>query len=97
MAGQVAKIGWRVTGLAVGLGAASVTRTLLTKVWAKQLGGDPPTNPASRETTWPEALAWAAASGVAITIMRMVAARGAAGLWEKATGSLPPGMEEVTP
>ncbi len=91
----VAKVGWKVVGMATGLAAAKATRKALDVGWSKTRGGDPPRNPASRETDWSEAIAWAVASGIALGLARLLAARGTAKLWEKATGSLPPGLETV--
>jgi Protein of unknown function (DUF4235) len=48
-----------------------------------------------RDVTMAEALAWAVASGVAVGVARMLAARKAADYWRRSTGSLPPGLEEV--
>ena len=59
--------------------------------------GCSPKNPAAPGTNWIEALTWAAASGIAIAIGRMVAARGAAGFYKKLTGKLPPGLESEGP
>ena len=91
----VAKFVWKVVGVLTGLIATMVTRKVLDKTWAKTKGGDPPRNPAVRSTTWIEALTWAAASGIAVAIARLLTARGAAAAWEKSTGQLPPGVEEV--
>lgn len=91
----VAKVGWKVVGVATGLAAAKATRKAMDVGWSKTRGGEPPRNPASRETDWSEAIAWAVASGIALGLARLLAARGTAKLWEKATGSLPPGLETV--
>ena len=91
----VAKVGWKVVGVATGLVAAKATRKALDVGWSKTRGGEPPRNPASRETDWSEAIAWAVASGIALGLARLLAARGTAKLWEKAIGSLPPGLETV--
>ncbi len=89
------KMLWKVVGLGAGLTAAKVSRSVLDKTWAKTKGGEPPRNPATRETTWGEAVQWAVASGIAVAVARLLAARGAAAAWEKTTGHLPPGVEEV--
>jgi len=94
MAG-VEKVLYKVVGLGLGLTAAKLSRSVMDKTWAKTRGGEPPRNPATRETTWGEALQWAIASGVAVALARLVAARGAAAAWEKTTGHLPPGVEDV--
>ena len=91
----VAKLGWKVVGVTTGLAAAKATRKAMDVGWSRTRGGEPPRNPASRETDWSEAIAWAVASGVALGLARLLAARGTARLWEKATGSLPPGLETV--
>lgn len=91
----VAKVGWKVVGVTTGLAAAKATRKAMDVGWSKTRGGEPPRNPASRETDWTEAVAWAVASGIALGLAKLLAARGSAKLWEKATGSLPPGLETV--
>ncbi len=91
----VAKLGWKIVGVTTGLAAAKATRKAMDVGWSKTRGGEPPRNPASRETDWSEAVAWAVASGIALGLARLLAARGTAKLWEKATGSLPPGLEAV--
>lgn len=90
-----AKVGWKVVGITSGLIAAKTSKKLLDKTWAKTKGGEPPRNPAAPGTSWGEALSWAVASGIAVAVARLLAARGAAQAWKKTTGSLPPGLEEV--
>lgn len=90
-----AEMTWKLVGLASGVLSAKASRTVAEKVWIKTKGGDPPRNPASFQTTWPEALGWAVATGVAAGVARLVATRGAAHVWQRATGSLPPGLEEI--
>ncbi len=88
---------WKAVGGASGIAAGAATRTFLRTAWRKTKGGDPPANPASRNTTWKEALFWAAASGMALSVARLVSLRAAAGAWKAKTGSYPPGLETVSP
>lgn len=88
---------WKLFGSLSGVAAGSATRGLLKTCWRRTMGGDPPTNPASPSTRWSEALIWAAASGVAMAVMRLVAQRGAAEAWKATTGSYPGGLETVSP
>ena len=88
---------WKAVGGASGIAAGAATRTFLRTAWRKTKGGDPPTNPASPETTWKEALFWAAASGMALSVARLISQRAAAGAWKAKTGSYPPGLETVSP
>ncbi|MFN2557270.1 MAG: DUF4235 domain-containing protein [Nitriliruptorales bacterium] len=86
---------WKAVGTSAGIAAAALTRNLITSGWQRRRGSEPPANPESPSTGWGEALAWAALTGVAIGVARMVAARGAAAGWRRAMGELPPGLEEV--
>ena len=86
---------WKVTAMAAGAAAGALTRRALRGAWHGVKGDDPPTNPAAPRTSWPEALSWAAASGVALAVSRLVAQRGAAAAWKAKTGSNPPGLEDV--
>jgi hypothetical protein len=88
---------WKVIGGLAGAAAGVATRFALKTAWRKTKGGEPPTNPASPDTTWKEALAWTAASGVAIAVTRLVAQKGAAEAYKKKTGRYPPGLETVSP
>jgi hypothetical protein len=80
---------WKATGAATGIAAGFVTRQALNLVWKQLTGNEPPEQPAGPRTTWVEAVTWAAASGVTVAVMRLVAERGAAGAWKAATGSYP--------
>jgi len=88
---------WKLVGTLSGMAAGTATRSLLRAGWRKTRGGDPPTNPAAPGTAWSEAIAWAAASGVALAVTRLVAQRGAAEAWKARTGGYPPGLETVSP
>jgi len=89
------KVVYKVLGLAGGLVAAKVARSALDKGWARTKGGEPPRNPAVPGTTWGEAVTWAVASGIAVALARLVTTKGLASTWAKATGHLPPGVEDV--
>ena len=89
-------IGWRVLGGVSAVLAGLAARKALTTGWQKTTGNNPPANPAVPGTSWPEAIAFAVASGAAIGLARMLATRKAAGYYRRSTGHLPPGMEEVT-
>lgn len=89
------KLGWKVAATGSSLLAARLTAKAVTGGWRTVKRTDPPANPAAPSTGWGEAIGWAAASGVAIAIARLFARRGAAGVWRKATGHLPPGLEEA--
>jgi hypothetical protein len=91
------ELAWKVVGAGTGLAAGALTRKILVKAWTRTRGSAPPANPAAPRTTWTEALAWAAASGVTLAISKLLAQRAAAGAWRAAKGAYPPGLEAVTP
>jgi hypothetical protein len=89
-------IGWRVLGTVSAVLAGIAARKLMVRGWRLATGDNPPANPAAPGTRWREAIPYALASGAAMGLARMLAARKAAGYYRKSTGHLPPGMEEVT-
>lgn len=91
------RLAWKAVGSLSGVAAGWATRVLLRAGWRRTRGGDPPANPAAPGTGWAEAIIWAASSGVAIAVTRLVAQRGAAEAWKATTGHYPAGMESVTP
>lgn len=86
---------YKVVGIGAGVLATKAARSVLDKAWEKSRGGEPPRNPAVPGTSWGEAISWAVASGVAVGIARLLATKGTASAWAKATGALPPGVEKV--
>ena len=95
--GQTAeKTAWKVAATGAAIVSGVLARKLLITAWTKTRKTNPPTNPAARGTQWPEAIAWTVATSIGVGIARLVATRGAAAGWEKATGALPPGLEEVS-
>ena len=85
--------GPKLIGIVTGVVTRKVSMKLLDKVWLKTKKTAPPADPASPGTPWPEALTWAVASGAAVGVARLVAAKGAATAKMKLTGEVPPGME----
>ncbi len=96
--GQTAeKTAWKVAATVVAIVAGIAARKALVAGYVKARNGNPPTNPAARDTEWREALAWTVATSIGVGIARLIAQRGAAAGWEKLTGELPPGLREVSP
>jgi hypothetical protein len=92
---RVKPIVWRAFATTASIGAAVAARNVATSLWQRRTGHEPPSNPADPTTTWTEALAWTAATGVLIGVARLAARRGAAALWQQVDGDLPPGLEDV--
>ena len=86
-------VGSKLVGIATGIAARKVSEAVLDKVWQKTKHTSPPEDPASPLTPWAEALSWAAASGVAMAVARLLATRGAATAKMKVTGKAPEGLE----
>src|SRR5688572_16072569 len=78
-----------VTGLA-GAAGATIAEHLLSSGWRSVARRDPPDDPAAEDVTWTSAIIWTAAAGIAIGLTQLVAKRGAAVAWTRATGDAPP-------
>ncbi len=85
---------WTVFSLGAALGAAAITKKTLNTSWKAATGKNPPANPADPDVEIWEAVAWAAVSGTAIGIARMLATRRAANYYTRSTGHLPPDLQK---
>lgn len=92
----VAKLGWKIVGGVTGSLTTAVTQKALNAAWGAVRKGEPPLNPEHKGVSWPEAISWALASAAGMAVTRVVSQRLAAGAWEKATGTVPPGFEDLT-
>ncbi|RJS47069.1 DUF4235 domain-containing protein [Nocardioides cavernaquae] len=81
---------WSLMSLGAALGSAAVAKKTLNTGWKSATGKTPPSNPADPDVALWEAVAWAAASGTFVNIMKMLATRRAATYYLKSTGNLPP-------
>ena len=85
---------WSIFSLVAALLGATVARKSLTKAWQTATGKNPPANPADPDVDIWEAVLWAAVSGTAVQLARMLATRKAANYYAKSTGHLPPGLQK---
>lgn len=81
---------YRALSTAAAIGAGILVRNLATRVWSNATGEEPPANPADPTVGWRQALTWAAATGIAVGVGRVVGRRLAAGAWVKASGKPAP-------
>lgn len=63
--------------------AGVAARSAVKLGWRVWRNADPPTNPASKEVAWVDAIAWAAATGAVVGVMRIVGRRGATAAWRR--------------
>ena len=85
---------WTAMSLVAALLGATVARKTLTSTWRAATGKNPPANPADPDVDLWEAVLWAAASGTAVQLARMLMARKAADYYKKSTGHLPPPLQK---
>ncbi|PVG83707.1 hypothetical protein DDE18_05135 [Nocardioides gansuensis] len=85
---------WSVFSLAAALAGAAVAKKGLNTTWRAATGKNPPANPADPDVDLWEAVAWAAFSGTAVGLARMLATRRAATYYAKSTGHLPPPLQK---
>lgn len=84
---------WSVMSLGAALGSAAVAKKTLNTGWKAATGKQPPANPADPDVDLWEAVAWAAASGTFVAVVKMLATRRAANYFLKSTGHLPPELQ----
>ena len=80
------QLAWRGVAAASGTLAAMAVRKLAVTTWRSTKHEDPPENPVARGVSWTDALAWAIAVAIGAAVARVIAERGAAAAWERATG-----------
>lgn len=90
----VEKTMWKGAAAGAGVLAGLVVRKLFAAIWKAARHQEPPANPASPGTSWGEATAWTLATAAGVGVAKLVAVRGAAMGWQKAMGTVPPGLEE---
>jgi hypothetical protein len=86
---------WKVFGTVSAIAAGIATKKMLEVAWKTATGHAPPENPEHPDVQWWEAISFAIASGAAIGVARMLAARKAADYYRRSTGRLPAGMKDV--
>jgi Protein of unknown function (DUF4235) len=95
VAAAASKVGWKVVDKVFAAAAGVVAAKGTGWAYRKVRKTAPPTQPGHPDTTLAEAVGWAVLSAVALEVVRVLARRTAARGWERATGSLPPGMEHA--
>ena len=68
----------RIIGGLAAMAAAFVMRKVITRVWTKTTGKEPPTHPEDPQVALGEALGWAILTGVGVEAARLLATRAAA-------------------
>ena len=86
---------WNGVANGAAIAAVMVTRPAVERLWTAVFRREPPGNPASRDTTWTDALMWALFTGAIVGVIRLIAQRAAAGAWNKARGDYPQGLRHT--
>ncbi len=86
-------VGSKIVGIVTGIAVRKMADKTVTSAWRRTRRSEPPADPASLGTPWGEALSWAVASGVAVSVARLLATRGTARAKRALTGRTPEGLE----
>jgi len=84
------RLAWVALAAAASYVAARGTALLLDEAYERARDKEPPRDPFARGSSLPMVLGWTAASAVVIGLAELAAQRGAARLFERATGHRPP-------
>jgi len=71
-------LGTKIVSAVAAMAAAFIARKLITFVWTKAVGKEPPTNPEDPQVALAEALGWSVLTGVGVEAARLLATRAAA-------------------
>jgi hypothetical protein len=71
-------LGTKVVSTVAAMAAAFIARKLITFVWTKAVGKEPPTHPEDPQVALTEALGWSVLTGVSVEAARLLATRAAA-------------------
>jgi Protein of unknown function (DUF4235) len=93
---NVGKVGYKILAAIGATAGTSVARKALNIGWKSATGKEPPANPEHPDVRWGEAASWAAASAAVVALGKLLAQRRVAATWQRASGVLPPGLDETT-
>ena len=80
---------WWLVSTGAALLASNLMKSAMERSYLGMTGRRPPQNPASPRVAWREALGWAVAAGVLVSVIELLAERGAAAGWRRVTGKYP--------
>jgi Protein of unknown function (DUF4235) len=86
MADKRGDMGGRVISGVAAMAAAFATRKLISVVWTKATGKEPPSHPEDPNVRLGEALGWAVGTGVAVATVRLLVTRETARRFRPAAG-----------
>ena len=78
MADRKVDLGTKVVSAVAAMAAGFIARKLITFVWTKAVGKEPPTHPEDPQVALTEALGWSVLTGVSVEAARLLATRAAA-------------------
>lgn len=87
------KIGWKIVTLLFAIPIAKLATKITEQIWLALRPNDPPRDPGKSDTSWADAIGWAAVSAIGLAAGRLIAARGAARTWRTLFGQEPPGAK----
>lgn len=87
---------WKIIGTGGAILAGVAARKATIVGWKLLTGNEPPANPEDPDVTWPEAIGFATATGIAVGLARLAWNRKAADYYIKSTGERPANLQQTT-
>jgi hypothetical protein len=81
---------WMLVGAGSAMAAGAAMSGLIEGGWRAIRDEEPPVDPDASTTSLGKAVAWAAITGVLVSVAQLAARRGAAAGWKRVTGKKPP-------
>ena len=95
MGNPAGKIVFKLLSVGIGIPVGIAARKGIEKAWLAARPGDPPRKAKDPATGWPDAIAWAAVSGVGLAIAELITYKGATAAYRALTGSRSPAQQKA--
>jgi len=86
---KVKKYSWSILSTLIAMGTSMILKKSLEKGWEKTAKRKAPKNPKENGIDWSEAIAWAAVSGLVVSLAKLATTKLTHDGWEKLLGENP--------
>ncbi len=97
MAGAVGRFAFKLVAAAVAIPIGRLVTKSTAKLWLTVRPENPTVNPKDPGASWPDALTWAALTGIGVAVAQLLTTKGADAIWRALTGRPSPRPKETEP
>ena len=97
MAGAVGRFAFKLVAAVVAIPVGRLVTKGTARLWVTVRPESPNVNPKDPDASWPDALIWAALTGIGVAVGQLVTTKGADTIWRALTGRPSPRPKEGKP